>query len=244
MRRVLSVLPAIFAVLLLIGTLVFSIGAQMTEPPLEPALTLMRLQALWGDGRYGPKFTFAITWFITLLALLGPLGLVAMCIGPLRSTRDQRTMPAWPRLEWTRMREPTRAGIGLALTLVGLLFAGLCLTDPEVFAPVNFLAQVLLIFCPFMLVAGPALLIDLALPALVSRGPVTALERLPAPPRTTPRSTLPPSASSASPCPRPCGRSSRSATPSPCAAAAASTACSSWPASSGLTTTPHRAQRP
>jgi len=39
------------------------------------------------------------------------------------------------------MREPTRAGIGLALTLLGLLFGALCLTDPEVFTPVNFLAQ-------------------------------------------------------------------------------------------------------
>lgn len=179
MRRVLSVLPGIFMVLFFLGTIVFSIVAQMTEPPLEPALTLMRLQALWGDGRYGPKFTFAITWFIILLALFGPLGLIAMCMGPLRSTRAQRIMPAWPRLEWTRMREPTRAAIGLAMTLVGLLFGGLCLTDPAMFAPVNFLAQILLIFCPFMLVAGPALLLDVALPTRVLRGPVTALERIP-----------------------------------------------------------------
>lgn len=216
----------------------------------------MRLQALWGDGRYGPKFTFAITWFIILLALCGPLGLVAMCMGPLRSTRAARIMPAWPRLEWTRMREPTRAAIGLAMTLVGLLFGGLCLTDPAMFAPVNFLAQILLIFCPFMLVAGPALLLDVALPTRVLCGPITASSVSPAPPRTRPRNTSPPSASNASPYPRPCGSKAHVGDSIARAAAAASNASSSWPASSppDLRRTPgstypahgppHRARRP
>jgi hypothetical protein len=179
MRRALSALPGIFAALVLLGTIVFAIAAQMTEPPLEPALTLMRLQAVWGDGRYGPKFTFAVTWFITLLALFGPIGLITMCLGLLRSTADQRAMPNWPRIEWDRMREPTRAAYGVALTTVGLLFGGVCLYDPEMLTPVGFLAQIVLILCPFMLVAGPFLLLDVALPTTVLRGPVTALEQFP-----------------------------------------------------------------
>lgn len=179
MRGLLSALPGVFVVLLLVGTVVFAIGAQMTDPPLEPALTLMRLQAVWGDGRYGPKFTFAVTWFLTLLALFGPLGLIAMCLGPLRSTAELRGMPDWPRLEWSRMDEAKRATYGLTMTVVGLLFAGVCIYEPETLSPVGFLAQILLILCPFMLLAGPALLLDVALPTSVLRGPVTALERLP-----------------------------------------------------------------
>lgn len=179
MRGVLSALPGLFAALVLVGTIVFAIAAQMTEPPMEPALTLMRWQALWDDGRYGPKYTFAVTWFITLLALFGPLGLIAMSLGPLRSTSDQRVMPSWPRLEWTRMLEPTRARLGVALTVVGLLFGGVCLVDPEVFGPVGFLARIALIIWPFTLLAGPALLLDVTLPAPVLRGPVLALDRLP-----------------------------------------------------------------
>jgi hypothetical protein len=178
MRGLLSALPGIFAILVLLGTIVFSIAAQMTDPPLEPALTLMRLQAIWGNGTYGPKFTFALTWFITLLALFGPLGVIAMCLGALRSG-DSRVMPTWPRLEWPHMTEPTRASLGLALTIVALLFACGCLYDPEMFSPVGFLAQILLIFCPFALLAGPALLLDVALPSAVLRGPIVALERVP-----------------------------------------------------------------
>lgn len=179
MRGLLSALPGAIFVLLLLGTVVFAIAAQMTEPPLEPALTLMRLQALWGDGRYGPKFTFAVTWFIILLGLFGPIGLIAMCLGPLRSTAEQRRMPDWPRLEWDHMSEAQRAAYGVTTTVVGLLIAGVCIYDPEILAPVGFLAKILLIFAPFMLLAGPALLLDVALPTTVLRGPISALEQVP-----------------------------------------------------------------
>ncbi|MBA3546936.1 MAG: hypothetical protein H0T76_10675 [Nannocystis sp.] len=178
MRRALTVLIAVFVILVLVGTIVFAIAAQMTDPPLEPAYTLMYWQAVWDDGRYGQKYTFAVTWFCTLCALVGPLGLISMCVGPLRGAGSGPAMPAWPRLEWTRMREGARARLGFALTVVSLLFGGVCLQDPEVFTPVGFLAKLVLIFLPFTLLAGPALLLDVILPASVLRGPITALERV------------------------------------------------------------------
>ena len=179
MRGALSVLFAVFMLLVFIGTIVFAIAAQMTDPPLEPAYTLMRWQAVWDDGRYGQKYTFALTWIYTLCVLFGPLGLVSMSVGPLRTAGSMPAMPAWPRLEWTRMREGARARLGVALTVVSLLFGGGCLLDPEMFTPVGFLAKIVLIFLPFTLLAGPALLLDVVLPASVLRGPITALERVP-----------------------------------------------------------------
>lgn len=179
MRGALSVLPGVLAILVIVGTIVFAIVAQMTDPPLEPALTFMRWQALWDDGRYGPKYTFAVTWICTLFALFGPLGMIAVAVAALRRARAQPTMPEWPRLEWTRMSEGKRARLGVALTAVGLLFGGLCLGDPEVFTPVGLLARIGLILWPFTLLAGPGLLLDVALPASVLRGPVSALTRTP-----------------------------------------------------------------
>jgi hypothetical protein len=45
---------------------------------------------------------------------------------------------------------------------------------PEVFAPVSFLAQIMLVLWPFMLLIGPLLLLDVLLPANVAVGSVTA----------------------------------------------------------------------
>lgn len=179
MRRALSVIVGVSTLLLLIGTVVFAIAAQMTDPPLEPALTFMRWQALWDDGRYGVKYTFALTWISTLFALFGPFGLVAISLGALRKANKQPAMPPWPRLEWKRMREGSRAALGILLTATGLLFAGYCLSDPAIFTPVGFLARITLILAPFALLGGLFLLLDVALPASVLRGPITALERVP-----------------------------------------------------------------
>lgn len=179
MRRALSALSGVMFILVIVGTIVFAIAAQMTDPPLEPAYTLMYWQAVWDDGLYGQKYTFAVTWFFTLCGLFGPLGLIAMSIGALRNARTWPVMPSWPRLEWKRMHEGARARLGLALTLVSLLFGGACLLDPAMFTPVGFLAQIALIFLPFTLLAGPALLLDVALPAGVIVGPIAALERIP-----------------------------------------------------------------
>ena len=186
MRGALSVLPGVLFILVIVGTLVFAIAAQMTDPPLEPAFTLMYWQAVWDDGLYGQKYTFAVTWFVTLCASFGPLGLIAMSVGAWRSAWTRPAMPAWPRLEWKRMREGARARLGVALTLVSLLFGGACLLDPAMFTPVGFLAQIALILLPFTLLAGPALLLDVVLPADVIRGPIAALEQVPGanPPQT------------------------------------------------------------
>ena len=175
----LKALPGLLMALLVLGSLVFAVGAQMSEPPLEPAYTFMRWQAAWSGGTYGTKLTFAVTWFVLLFGTLGPIGMVAATVGALRERRGQPALPAWPACEWTRMQEPARLRLGLALLIVGLLFGGLCWTMPEALAPVSFLAQLVLVVWPFTLLAGPLLLLDVGLPARVVVGAVEALERAP-----------------------------------------------------------------
>lgn len=172
-------LPGVFMALLVLGSLVYSVWAQMTEPALEPAQTFMRWQAAWSGGTYGVKLTFVVTWSVLLFGGLAPIGAGAQVVAALATARAQPQLPAWPGLAWERMREPARARLGLALTALGLLFGGVCWVDPEVFAPVSFLAQIMLVLWPFILLVGPLLLLDVGLPASVVVGAVTGLERTP-----------------------------------------------------------------
>ncbi len=172
-------LPGVFMALLVLGSLVYSVWAQMTEPALEPALTFMRWQAAWSGGTYGVKLTFAVTWSVLLFGGVVPIAAGSQVVAALASARRQPQLPAWPGLAWERMREPSRARLGLALTTLGLLFGGMCWADPEVFAPVSFLAQIMLVLWPFTLLVGPLLLLDVLLPANVAVGAVTGLERVP-----------------------------------------------------------------
>ena len=173
MRGALSVLPGVLAILVIVGTIVFAIVAQMTDPPLEPALTFMRWQALWDGDTGAPLRVFGAG-----IAAPGTVANARVAEDFSRAfLADHLDLLA--RLEWTRMSEGKRARLGVALTAVGLLFGGLCLGDPEVFTPVGLLARIGLILWPFTLLAGPGLLLDVALPASVLRGPVSALTRTP-----------------------------------------------------------------
>ncbi len=172
----LKALPGMVMALLVLGSLVYAVWAQMADPPLEPANTFMRWQAAWSGGTYGVKLTFAVTWFTLLFGAVAPIGAVAAVLGSLRVTRGQPEMPTeWRACAWERMREPARARLGIALTGLGLLFGWMCWADPEVFAPVSFLAQIFLVLWPFTLLVGPLLLLDVLLPASVVIAPVEAL---------------------------------------------------------------------
>jgi hypothetical protein len=170
-------LQGVLFVLLVIGSLVYAVYAQVPEPPLEPAYTFMRWQALWSGGTYGVKLTFAVTWFVLLGATLGPLFAVTAVVDAARRVRP--ALPGWPACGWERMQEPARLRLGIGLTGLALLFGGLCWFDAEALAPVSFLAQILLVLWPFMLVIGPLLVLDVGLPAGVVVGSVAALERTP-----------------------------------------------------------------
>ena len=67
-----SAIPGVIAALFVGGTLVYAVAAQMTEPPLEPALTFIDWQALWENGRYGVNATFLVTWTFLLFVPLVP----------------------------------------------------------------------------------------------------------------------------------------------------------------------------
>jgi hypothetical protein len=174
-----SPVTGVLAVVFVIGTVVYALAAQMTTPALEPARTFMRWQALWGNGTYGVKYTFAVTWFWLFCVPLAPLSLVSSLAGALAKKQDRPAMPEWPRIEWSRLREPGRGLLGVGLTAVGFSFAGACLVDPRMFAPVGFLAKIALILAPFALLTGPLVALDVAMPARVVVGVADAVEREP-----------------------------------------------------------------
>jgi hypothetical protein len=175
----LKALPGLGFLLLVLGSIAYAIGAQMTEPPLAPAYTFMRWQALWSGGTYGVKLTFAVTWFTLLFGVVAPIAAAMSVVGAIRGARGQPVMPKWPACEWQRMREPARLRLGIGLLALGLLFGGLCWLDAEMFAPVSFLAQIALVLWPFTWLVGPWLILDVALPASVVVGAIEGLERTP-----------------------------------------------------------------
>ena len=163
--------------LLTVGTLVFAIVAQMTEPPLEPARTFMLWQSLWNGGFYGAKDNFAATWIAILMALFGPVMLVTVSVDAVKAARGQPAMPqGWRALAWRHMDRPARLRLGLGLTGIALLFGGVCLTDPTLLTPVGFVAQLALLLWPFTVIAGPTLVLAELLPERVVVGPIEALE--------------------------------------------------------------------
>lgn len=176
----LKALPGLGFMLLVVGSLVYAVVAQMTEPALEPADTFMRWQALWSGGTYGMKLTFAVTWFTLLFGVVAPIAAIASVAAALAGARTRPEMPAkWPACEWQRMREPARLRLGIGLLALGLLFGGLCWVDAGMFAPVSVLAQLALVLWPFTWLVGPWLLLDVALPDSVVVGAIEALERTP-----------------------------------------------------------------
>lgn len=175
----LKALPGLGFMLLVVGSLVYAVVAQMTEPALEPADTFMRWQALWSGGTYGMKLTFAVTWFTLLFGVVAPIAGVVSVASALAGARSQPAMPEWPACEWQRMREPARLRLGIGLLALGLLFGGLCWFDAGMFAPVGVLAQLALVLWPFTWLIGAWLVLDVALPACVVVGAIEALERTP-----------------------------------------------------------------
>jgi len=174
-----SAIPGAIAALFVVGSLVYAVAAQMTEPPLEPARTFIDWQAAWNDGTYGVKATFLVTWSSLLFAVLMPIMAGGGATEALKGARSRPAMPEWPQLEWPRMREPARAGLGAALTALSLMFGAVCLVDPAIFSKVSFLADIALILWPFALMIGPVLLLDVALPARVLVASIEALDRTP-----------------------------------------------------------------
>ena len=174
-----SAIWGVIAALFVGGTLVYAVAAQMTEPPLEPALTFIDWQALWENGRYGVKATFLVTWTFLMFAPLAPFMVVVSVVNAIKAARTRPAMPSWPRIEWARMREPARAGIGVALTMFGGVFGGVCLVEPEVLVPVGFLATIALMVWPCALLVGPLLLLDTVMPADVVVASIQGLDRTP-----------------------------------------------------------------
>jgi len=172
-----SMVMGVLFMLLIVGTLVFAIVAQMTGPPLEPARTFMLWQSLWNDGFYGAKYNFAVTWISLLVALCGPLMLVTFSVDAMKARRGQPAMPqGWRALAWKHMDRAARLRLGLGLTGIALLFGGVCLTDPTLLTPVGFLALLALLLWPFTVIIGPTLVLDELLPERIVIGPVEALE--------------------------------------------------------------------
>lgn len=174
-----SAVAGALAVLFFVGTFVFAIVAQMFDPPLPPSGALMYWQALWNGGYYGAKYNFAVTWFCTLAALCGPVMLIGLATEMRKIGRAPApTEPGWHAIAVAHMGRGAMVRLGLVSLAIGLGFGAICLWDPELVAPVGFIAQIVLIVWPFTLVAGPAVLLDALAPGAVS-GPIEALEHIP-----------------------------------------------------------------
>lgn len=179
-RSRLAVVPGVLFVLAVVGTLVYAIVAQAVDPPLEPAHTFMRWQAAWNDGRYGAKYNFAVTWISLLIAVFGPVGLVAAGVGAVRTARDRTVFPAdWRPLAGKHTDRGARVRLAVGLTGIAVVFGAVCLVDATLLSPVGFLAQICLLLWPFTVIAGPLLLLDELLPARVVVGPICGLSHTP-----------------------------------------------------------------
>lgn len=160
-----------------VGTVVYAIVAQASTPELEPARSFIHWQALWGNGTYGVKYTFVLTWTTVLLVPLAPFGLVSSVLGMLVKRQPDPEMPGWPRLEWPRPRQAVRGLLGAVGTALALAFAAACLVDPRIFVPIGFLAKIALILMPIALLMGPMVTFDATMPARVLVGEVEAVDR-------------------------------------------------------------------
>jgi hypothetical protein len=165
---------------LVIGSFIYAIVAQATQPPLPPADTIIEWQALWNDGYYGQKYTFAVTWIGLAVAFISPFLLVHFVRVAIRSLHQSRPLST----EWNGRplaQLPTRRAamfaLGLAMCIIGYGFLGVCLVDPTVLVPIGFIARLLLAVCPLFLVAGPAMVVD-CLPACVIVGTVEGLRQV------------------------------------------------------------------
>jgi hypothetical protein len=131
-RRVLGL--AMIAPLLL--TFGYAVWATESRPPLFPARELIRLQALWTNGSYGPKFTVILS-LTALWTMAGVLALPAAVV--FRLARGLRSSPGTgSRIDVVRNRLTVvyaRAQAGrYAAAVVGLL-VGLVLLVALAFAP-------------------------------------------------------------------------------------------------------------
>jgi hypothetical protein len=160
-----------------IGTAVHAIVAQAWEPAMWPATWFMDLQAVWRDGRYGVKTTWALTWFFELvpLAVVAVLGAsVARLIEAARQPVVEEPAEGWEPLE---QRSRVASGLVGALLLSGTgIFLGVVVVAPETFSPVGFIALILLIIAPFTGIGGLVMLADGALPPATHVGQVESRE--------------------------------------------------------------------
>lgn len=190
--RPLGTIAAVLLIALFVATIVYPIVAQSSEPPLEPAATLMYWQALWNDGYYGTKYNFAVSWFCLLAALFGPLIVGDLALGAWRHARAAAPLPAtsgWHSVVVTASGRGAMVRAGLVVLVLSLGFGAICFTVPELLSPVGILAQIVLIVWPFALFVGPALLLDAAPPGVVL-GPIEALAHVPAAPNQRERFDL------------------------------------------------------
>lgn len=175
-----SKMAGVLVLLVAVGTLVYAIVAQALDAPLEPARAFMRWQALWNDGYYGVKYNFAVTWISMLVALGGPVLLAGLTHEAIKSARQGSTFPTdWRALAWKHTTRAARWRLALGLTGIALLFGAVCLTDASLLTPAGFLAQLILIVWPFIVITGPVLVLDELLPERVIIAPIAALERSP-----------------------------------------------------------------
>jgi hypothetical protein len=160
-----SVLSTLFGILVLgglVGSVVYAGYAQYAEPPLQPALEVIELQAYWSGGTYGVKLTFLTTW---LILLLGGFAVPALVFATLHGAfRPRPSLPTWPALRGATRNQRTLLGWALGMTLFAAGFGYCAFLDPARLLPLGGLAGLLLPFGAMTAVAGPFLLLDLALP--------------------------------------------------------------------------------
>jgi len=149
-------LGGVLLLLYVAGTLVWAVYA--TASVVFPAAPLVHLQALWGDGRYGVKLTFACAW---LCMLAPPVVFALLAVPVVQRLSPRTTYAAFDAADVEVLEVHPRppypiyaAGLGaLTAALIALL-----VRFPQAFVPVPFIGKLALLLTPLAAVAAAGLL--------------------------------------------------------------------------------------
>ena len=150
-----------------------------------PGLFYIQREALWGDGTYGVKLTFLLTWFTLLNLVVVPMLVAA---GVVSLARRMSAVPSNAPASWDVQLAAYRVKtglIGLVLLPIWVAVTGIVVLSPDWFSPLGGFASILLLIVPTLPMAGPALLFEALIPPSYVEGAVEDLRYVTHKNRTT-----------------------------------------------------------
>ncbi|HSC88351.1 MAG TPA: hypothetical protein VLC09_13810 [Polyangiaceae bacterium] len=140
---------------------------------LEPARTLIDLQALWSDGTFGVKTTILLSWLVLLFCAMAP---IVMAYSIVHCFQRGEPEPNWLRVGNVETRGKRRL-LSLAACAFGALNFYVAFYDPGLFSPIAPIAILVLLLGIVSFFLGPFLLLDSLVPGRWISGKVRTCER-------------------------------------------------------------------